>query len=271
MEYINISGLRLDGRRPHEVRRVRSQMGLFPRADGSALLEMGHTKVMAVVHGPREAPFKSATEHDAAVLECDFEIAAFATPERRKRRGGASDRRALEIETALRQSFESVIELHSYPRSLISLHVLVLQADGGLLPAALNAGMLALLDAGVACRDYVAACSVLHVQRTLVLDPCHAEMTSGGPELTVALHARSGKATLTTMDARLPLDLFAGMLGAASKGAQQVSARATRRHAGYVPVTRAWPPQLGPLTASPLELRCPLTPPSPRLRRSTSS
>jgi hypothetical protein len=70
MEYINISGLRLDGRRPHEVRRVRSQLGLFPRADGSALLEMGHTKVMAVVHGPRESTHRSGSEHDAAVLEC---------------------------------------------------------------------------------------------------------------------------------------------------------------------------------------------------------
>jgi len=76
MEYINISGLRLDGRRPHEVRRVRSQLGLFPRADGSALLEMGHTKVMAVVHGPRESTHRSGSEHDAAVLECDVRFVA---------------------------------------------------------------------------------------------------------------------------------------------------------------------------------------------------
>lgn len=59
-------------------------------------------------------------------------VAAFATPERRKRKGG--DRRTTEIETALRQSFEAAVELKSYPRSLISLHIMVLQADGGLLP-----------------------------------------------------------------------------------------------------------------------------------------
>lgn len=47
-------------------------------------------------------------------------------------------------------------------------------------------------------------------------------MTSGGPELTVAMLPRSGKVTLTTMDARLPLDQFEGMLSAACKGCKQV-------------------------------------------------
>lgn len=131
MEFINVSGLRLDGRRPHEVRRLRSQLGMFPAADGSAMLEMGNTKVLAVVHGPREAVRRSTAEHDSAVLDCDLTIAPFATPERRKRRGG--DRRVVEIETALRQCFEAVVELKLYPRSLISVHVLVLQSDGGLL------------------------------------------------------------------------------------------------------------------------------------------
>jgi exosome complex component RRP41 len=169
MEYINISGLRLDGRRPPEVRRLRTEFGLFPKADGSALLEMGHTKVLAVVHGPREAKFRSATEHDTAVLECDFTVAPFATPERRKRRAGAADRRVTEIETALKQCFEAALELKHYPRSVISVHVMVIQSDGGLLAAAINAGILALLDAGISMRDYVVACSTLHVQKTIVL------------------------------------------------------------------------------------------------------
>lgn len=132
--------------------------------------------------------------------------------------------------------------------------------------AALNAGVLALLDAGIAMRDFVVACSVVQVQRTLLLgaspraavartlptaarrvrsphhatraraltlpsspppprshaDPSHIELTSGGAELTVALLPRSGKVTLATMDARLPLDRFEGMLAAATDGCRQV-------------------------------------------------
>lgn len=72
MEYVNVSGLRLDGRRPKEVRRVRARLGLFSWADGSTLFEMGNTKVLAVVHGPREPARWSDKEHDAAVISVDY-------------------------------------------------------------------------------------------------------------------------------------------------------------------------------------------------------
>jgi hypothetical protein len=49
-------------------------------------------------------------------------------------------------------------------------------------------------------------------------------MTSGGAELTVAILPRSGKVTLTTMDARLPLAQFDGMLKAAMRGSRQIAA-----------------------------------------------
>jgi exosome complex component RRP41 len=70
IEYVNISGLRVDGRRPKETRRFRAALGLFPRADGSALVEQGGTKVVAVVHGPREAGRR--VEHDAVALTAEF-------------------------------------------------------------------------------------------------------------------------------------------------------------------------------------------------------
>ena len=56
-------------------------------------------------------------------------MAPFSTSERRKRRPG--DRRSLEITMALKQTFESVIMTHLYPRSQIDIFVPVIQADGG--------------------------------------------------------------------------------------------------------------------------------------------
>ena len=47
-------GLRLDGRRPHELRRIECSMGLLTQADGSAYLEQGNTKVLATVYGPHD-------------------------------------------------------------------------------------------------------------------------------------------------------------------------------------------------------------------------
>lgn len=47
-------GLRLDGRRPHELRRIECSLGLLTQADGSAYLEQGNTKVLATVYGPHD-------------------------------------------------------------------------------------------------------------------------------------------------------------------------------------------------------------------------
>lgn len=47
-------GLRLDGRRPNELRRIRCKLGVFTQPDGSAYLEQGNTKVLAAVYGPHQ-------------------------------------------------------------------------------------------------------------------------------------------------------------------------------------------------------------------------
>lgn len=93
-EWISLAGLRVDGRRPEELRRLRCRLGHYPGADGSALLEQvrqpaqvgqneeacqragrterrlcvcglqGQTVVLAVVDGPKEVARRSDAEHD---------------------------------------------------------------------------------------------------------------------------------------------------------------------------------------------------------------
>ena len=47
-------GLRVDGRRPPELRKLQCKLGVFQQADGSAFLEQGNTKVLATVYGPHD-------------------------------------------------------------------------------------------------------------------------------------------------------------------------------------------------------------------------
>ena len=204
MEYVNVSGLRVDGRRPHEVRRVRCRLGLFGWADGSTLFEQGNTKVLAVVHGPRELQRRSEGSHDAAVLHVEYSMAPFAASERRRRRVG--DRRNVDAATAVRQSLACVIDAQQYPRSAIDISLYVLQADGGVLAASINAATLALIDAGIAVRDFVVGCSVVYIGKTALLDPNFVEASSGGAEMALAITPSDGKCTLCTMEARLPLE-----------------------------------------------------------------
>ena len=48
-ELLSDQGLRLDGRKAAELRRIRCRMGVYGQADGSAYLEQGNTKVPADV------------------------------------------------------------------------------------------------------------------------------------------------------------------------------------------------------------------------------
>ena len=50
MDYISPEGLRLDGRRPKELRQLSCQFGILAKADGSATFEMGNTKVQPAPH-----------------------------------------------------------------------------------------------------------------------------------------------------------------------------------------------------------------------------
>lgn len=74
-EFVSIAGLRIDGRRPGEVRRIQCKLGLLSKVDGSALYEQGNTKVVAVVRGPRQVKSRSKAQHDRAVINCDYRCA----------------------------------------------------------------------------------------------------------------------------------------------------------------------------------------------------
>ena len=54
LEFLSDQGFRIDGRKPHELRRIQCRLGVFNQADGSAYLEQGNTKVLAAVYGSHE-------------------------------------------------------------------------------------------------------------------------------------------------------------------------------------------------------------------------
>lgn len=117
------------------------------------------------------------------------------------------NRRILELAAAIKSTFEPVIQTALYPRSQIDIFVQVLQQDGGLLSAAINATSLALITAGIALFDYVCAVSSgVHATQPL-LDLTLLE-ENDVPYLTAAVMPRTGKVTLVTLETRLHADRF---------------------------------------------------------------
>ena len=127
LEILSPEGLRLDGRRPHELRKIVCRMGVFKQADGSAYIEMGNTKALATVYGPHEVTNKSKILHDRVLLNCQFSMATFSTGERKKRPKG--DRRSTETSMLIRRTFEAAILTQLYPRSQIDIYVQVRRID----------------------------------------------------------------------------------------------------------------------------------------------
>jgi exosome complex component RRP41 len=67
-EILAIAGLRLDGRRFNELRRIKYKIGVENTADGSTYLEQGLNKVLVLIHGPKEMKNKGNEMNSEKVL-----------------------------------------------------------------------------------------------------------------------------------------------------------------------------------------------------------
>lgn len=181
-ELISPDGLRTDGRRPLEVRKITCRIGILPRADGSCHLEMGNTVVLATVYGPREL---SSRQPFSGIIRCEYSMATFASTDRR-RRGKKSDRTSVEIASSIKKTFESVLLTDLFPHSRVDVYIQVLQADGGERSAAINAVTIAMVNAGIPMKDLIISCSSGYMENTTVMDLNNVETLVRGPQLTVS-------------------------------------------------------------------------------------
>jgi exosome complex component RRP41 len=217
-EYLSPEGLRIDGRRAAEIRRLRCRMGVL-QADGSAYVEQGNTKVLVSVCGPREMARRKATAHDRASLTVEFSAMPYATGEHKPQSHG--DRSAAELSAAVRRIFEPVVQLQLYPRSQINVSITLLQADGGVRSAAINATSLALIDAGVALEDIVCGCSAGSVHGALLLD-LNAQEDGAGAELSVSYLPRTERVCFVQLESKVPLGAVEEVMNFALQGCRQV-------------------------------------------------
>jgi exosome complex component RRP41 len=117
----------------------------------------------------------------------------------------------LELAATIKATFEPVVQTSLYPRSQIDIFVHVLQQDGGVLQASINATTVALINAGVPLADYVCAVTGGVHAAAPMLDLTSLE-ENDLPHVTVASMPRSGRLTLVSMETRLHVDRFEEIL-----------------------------------------------------------
>jgi exosome complex component RRP41 len=183
-----LSLLRPDGRRWNEIRQIHAQISTQPSADGSSYLEMGNTKILCTVHGPAEnrpgagggASAAGSRSRDDAEVTVEINFAGFSGIDRQAR--GRNDKRLLEMSTTLSNSFAPVLFTHLFPHSTIRIVIQVLSQDGSVLAACFNAATLALIDAGIPMRDFLAACTSGVISNTIST----GNARRGGPKAAAA-------------------------------------------------------------------------------------
>jgi exosome complex component RRP41 len=218
---IDKKGLRLDGRKPDELRPVKLEVGVISNADGSAYIEHGKNKILAGVYGPREVHPKHLALPDRTVLKCRYHMAPFSVQERKS---PAPSRREVELSKVIRESLEPAIFMEYYPRTMIDIFVEVLQADGGTRCASITAAALALADSGIPMRDLVVSCAAGKVDGTIVLDLMDTEDKAGCADVPVALMPNLNAVTLLQMDGTLSTDEFETAVNMAFEGCKQIYA-----------------------------------------------
>ncbi|KAI9350043.1 exosome component 5-like protein [Zopfochytrium polystomum] len=159
---------RTDGRSSAlQIRPMQTGIGSLHRADGSARFSCGQTSVLAAVYGPKEVKIRDE-KLDRATVEVIL----------RPLIGSAGTRERL-YERVIHSTMENAIVTASFPRTAIQIVLQVMSDDGSVLPVAMNAACLALVDAGVPLKSMVAAVECAYnAEGELMLDPNAQELES---------------------------------------------------------------------------------------------
>ncbi len=213
------NGIRCDGRKIDETRKIVIKAGVLKNADGSAYIEFGENKIMAGVYGPRDVHPKHMADTDTGILRCRYHMQPFSVTERKN---PAPSRREIEISKVIKEALEPAVILDKFPRTAVDVYVEVLQADGGTRCAALDAASVALADAGIPMRDMVSACAAGKVADTIVLDVNNEEDQAGQADMPVGYMPNLEKVTLLQLDGVLSQEEFGKCLQTAINGCKSV-------------------------------------------------
>lgn len=161
--------MRPSGRAPGELRPITITRNYTRHAEGSVLVEFGHTRVLcnASVEA-RVPPFLKGAGR--GWITAEYGMLPRSTGQRMQREAarGRQGGRTLEIQRLIGRSLRAAANLDALGERTITIDCDVIQADGGTRTAAITGGYVALADA-VAC---------LMRQRAIAANPLHGYVAS---------------------------------------------------------------------------------------------
>ncbi|MCM5571994.1 ribonuclease PH [Burkholderiaceae bacterium FT117] len=196
--------IRPSGRALDALREVRFTRGYTRYAEGSVLVEFGHTKVLCTASVEDKVPgFLRGAGRGWVTAEYGMLPRATHTRGDREAARGKQGGRTQEIQRLIGRSLRAVFDMEKLGERTITLDCDVLQADGGTRCASITGAWVAardavdaLLRAGVLpaspIRDHVAAVSVGIYQGVPVLDLDYDEDSNCETDLNVVMTGAGG-------------------------------------------------------------------------------
>jgi ribonuclease PH len=182
-----------------QLRPVRFQRRYTRHAEGSVLVEMGHTQVLCTASVEEKVPpFLKGKGQGWVTAEYGMLPRATNTRSSREAATGKQSGRTQEIQRLIGRSLRAVTDLGKLGERQITIDCDVLQADGGTRCASITGAMVALADAlawlrarellaADPLRDFVAAVSVGIVGGEPVLDLDYAEDSGCDTDMNVVM------------------------------------------------------------------------------------
>jgi ribonuclease PH len=228
---------RPDGReRPDQLRPFKVELGVNVHAEGSALVEMGRTRVWVTASvEDRVPPHRRGSGQGWVTAE--YSMLPRSTHDRGQREAntGRIGGRTHEIQRLIGRSLRTVVDLRTLGERTVTLDCDVLQADGGTRTAAITGAFVALYQAvrrmqqarvltGNPLRTFVAAVSVGIVDGEARLDLDYAEDFLAHTDMNVVMADDGRFIELQATAEREPLsrEQLDQLLGLAARGIREL-------------------------------------------------
>src|SRR5438067_12097196 len=131
------------GRRPRQLRRVKISTGVVKHAEGSALIDMGDTRVVCTASVEERVP-AFLKDSGKGWVTAEYGMLPRSTHTRMKRDKAANSGRTQEIQRLVARSLRAVSDLKALGERQIVVDCDVIQADGATRTASITGGFVAL-------------------------------------------------------------------------------------------------------------------------------
>jgi ribonuclease PH len=194
--------VRIDGRENDGIRPVKVTRDFIRHAEGSALIQMGQTRVICTASVQQSVP-PFLKDSGRGWITAEYAMLPRSTSERmfRESSRGKIGGRTHEIQRLSGRSMRSVVDMGMLKERTIMIDCDVIQADGGTRTASITGAFIALVDAlnwmrngglisAIPVREYLAAISVGVVGGDVMLDLCYDEDSRADVDMNVVMTER---------------------------------------------------------------------------------